>query len=509
MKNLKLSTLLLLLFLLIESCDLPVVDPVFNVLTLEVLSETQISGTPGETLPPIRLKVTNQDNVAIAGVELKVEVSSGNVDDTQPTTDNQGIATISWTLGDTPGEHTMDISINSSGNSSQKVTALVTQSSYALEVLSEPQLSGTPGETLSPVEVKVTDPDNLPVEDVQLDVEVSSGGVDNSQPRTNSQGIAKIIWTLGQSLGEQRMTISIPNSSSNNNSEQVTAMVTQVSYNLAIVSGEQQFNATAGEPLENPFVVQMIDPSNSTAVSGVVVRFEVVEGNASFAGGMSTSVPTNTEGRASATLTMGENVLDTVIVQARLASNSQVISEPESVQFSSAADRFTDERDGEIYQVVRLLDGKVWMADNLNYTLGGSWCYDNDPANCNEYGRLYTWEAALEACPAGWHLPSDEEWREMAKKYGGVDDDAADDGQAAFEALISAGTSVFDARLGGYRYSNGIFEGIDDFGDYWSITPTNTTGFAWYYSFRRNDGELWRNTFGTKSNGLSCRCVQD
>ena len=31
------------------------------------------------------------------------------------------------------------------------------------------------------------------------------------------------------------------------------------------------------------------------------------------------------------------------------------------------------------------------------------------------YGRLYDWEAALTACPAGWHLPSDEEWATLIK----------------------------------------------------------------------------------------------
>ncbi len=134
--------------------------------------------------------------------------------------------------------------------------------------------------------------------------------------------------------------------------------------------------------------MQLIDPATSTAVSGVVIRFEVLEGNASFGGSPGTSVPSNAEGRASTTLTMGGDLLDTVIVPARLASNSRATSDPETVQFSAAADRFTDGRDGQTYRVVRLLDGKIWMAENLNYAVNGSLCYGDNDNNCDEYGHL-------------------------------------------------------------------------------------------------------------------------
>ncbi|MCQ2124633.1 MAG: hypothetical protein MJZ25_10655, partial [Fibrobacter sp.] len=69
-----------------------------------------------------------------------------------------------------------------------------------------------------------------------------------------------------------------------------------------------------------------------------------------------------------------------------------------------------DSRDGKTYKTVKMPDGKTWMAENLNYGTKDSWCYDNDPANCKKYGRLYTWEAAKKACPAGWRLPSRDEF---------------------------------------------------------------------------------------------------
>lgn len=73
----------------------------------------------------------------------------------------------------------------------------------------------------------------------------------------------------------------------------------------------------------------------------------------------------------------------------------------------------TDIRDGSTYPVVQI-GPQIWMAKNLNYNAGyGSFCYDDDEANGNRYGRLYEWETALTACPNGWHLPTLDEWLDL------------------------------------------------------------------------------------------------
>lgn len=79
------------------------------------------------------------------------------------------------------------------------------------------------------------------------------------------------------------------------------------------------------------------------------------------------------------------------------------------------AGSFTDSRDGKTYKTVKMPDGKTWMAENLNYKMNGSMCYENNAANCSMGGQLYEWKAAKRACPSGWHLPSREEFLAMLK----------------------------------------------------------------------------------------------
>jgi len=76
---------------------------------------------------------------------------------------------------------------------------------------------------------------------------------------------------------------------------------------------------------------------------------------------------------------------------------------------------------------------QVWMAENLNCDVKGSKCYNDDPANCAKYGRLYDWTTAMNGsasstavpsgvqgvCPNGWHLPSKAEWEVLITAVGG------------------------------------------------------------------------------------------
>ena len=160
---------------------------------------------------------------------------------------------------------------------------------------------------------------------------------------------------------------------------------------------------------------------------------------------------------------------------------------------------------GQSYSWKRMKDGKKWMTENLNYEMADSWCYNDEAANCDGNGRLYSWEAAKKACPTDWRLPKDEEWRNMLKKYGGSDMDASDGGMAAYETLIIGGKSGFSALLSGYRSKN--FLGIGSYCLYWSSLERNSSN-GWCYYFDNNVKRLTRNNFSQRW-AFYCRCLQD
>lgn len=83
---------------------------------------------------------------------------------------------------------------------------------------------------------------------------------------------------------------------------------------------------------------------------------------------------------------------------------------------------FEDSRDSVKYKAVKIGD-QWWMAENLKYKQGVAACYKNDSTICKEYGRLYSWDEAEEACPPGWHLPQVSEVETLLKNVGGVQDE--------------------------------------------------------------------------------------
>ena len=142
---------------------------------------------------------------------------------------------------------------------------------------------------------------------------------------------------------------------------------------------------------------------------------------------------------------------------------------------------------------------KVWMAENLNIEVPGSWCYDNNPENCKKYGRLYTYEAALKACPKGWHLPTDKEWDELINYFGGED--------VAGKELKSGVNTRFYALLGGSRIPMGSFGLIETYGCYWSSTKYDKN-HAWYRYFS-NTSDLVVRSYFSLNYGFSVRYVKD
>jgi uncharacterized protein (TIGR02145 family)/uncharacterized repeat protein (TIGR02543 family) len=148
---------------------------------------------------------------------------------------------------------------------------------------------------------------------------------------------------------------------------------------------------------------------------------------------------------------------------------------------------------GETYQTI-VIGTQTWFARNLNYDVDGSKCYNNEPDSCEKYGRLYTWEAAMKACPVGWHLPDTTEWNTLVSFAGGSN--------TAVRKLDDYG---FAALPGGSGNSVGNFGNAGYVGYWWSATKGDN--YAWSRSIgQQMQGEVAR-YFTDKTDLFSVRCM--
>lgn len=174
---------------------------------------------------------------------------------------------------------------------------------------------------------------------------------------------------------------------------------------------------------------------------------------------------------------------------------------------------FMTDIDSNVYKIVKI-GNQWWMAENLKVTryyngdgipnvtdntewtnlTTGAWCaFGYISGNIDTYGLLYNWyvvDDSREIAPEGWHVPTDEEWKEM-EIYLGMSQSEADDtewrGTNEGNKLKSTsgwysdgnGTneSGFTALPGGYRIgSNGSYDNIGTYGYWWSATAFSSTG---------------------------------
>ena len=164
-----------------------------------------------------------------------------------------------------------------------------------------------------------------------------------------------------------------------------------------------------------------------------------------------------------------------------------------------------------IYSPKRMADNKQWTTRNLDLNVAQSYCYQDAERNCRLYGRLYSWASAQRVCRRlgnGWRLPTDDDWRQLARRYGGVSQDSEDKGKAAYKALLAGGSSGFDAVLGGGRSPDSKYERLEAHGFYWTaseIDPAN----GWFYNFGKGGEALHRQDGGEKPRAFSVRCVRE
>ena len=171
--------------------------------------------------------------------------------------------------------------------------------------------------------------------------------------------------------------------------------------------------------------------------------------------------------------------------------------------------KLTDARDGKTYKTVEI-GSQVWMAANLNYKMDSSYCYEDDANNCDKYGRLYTWSAALKVCPSGWHLPSKTEWETLNDAAGGLSIAGRElksrsgwkDGGNGNDAF---GFSALPAGYDGFFKDDHVDNGF--YARFWSSTEIDEDiAFARIFAYDVDFGS--EGLLGKKS-WLSVRCLKD
>lgn len=171
--------------------------------------------------------------------------------------------------------------------------------------------------------------------------------------------------------------------------------------------------------------------------------------------------------------------------------------------------------EGYVYETVKIGD-QVWFSENLKtaqYQDGESWCYDDENDNCEIYGRLYNWDAAMVSCPDGWSLPSDEDWQKLQEYVGG--DDVAgvnlksvgfweSEDEEAREGLDRYGFSVLPSG----QYVEGYFYDLGLSSFFWTSSGVQDIRSIWSRTFSFNKDEVIRSSFSPE-HAFSVRCIKE
>jgi len=136
----------------------------------------------------------------------------------------------------------------------------------------------------------------------------------------------------------------------------------------------------------------------------------------------------------------------------------------------------TDSRDNKKYKTVKIGE-QTWMAENLNFETEKSYCPEDD---CGSNSRLYTWDAAKEACPEGYYLPNDADWNKLFETVGGV---------ATAASTLKASDDWPGGRRGTAYYEFAMAP--SSFRNNDQIKKTRYFAFFWSSSESGNDASYW------------------
>ena len=276
---------------------------------LKLSDDNQVT-RPGDSVTFI-VESQDSDGNPIPGADLNFiffgDPDTASLDPETATTDANGRAQTTFTLSaDAEGEYTVEAYSSQDFGVYTNFTVTVDASlpkATRLEKISGSAQTGFTGEPLpNPFVVQVRDQYNDPLEGVTVTFAVTAGdgSLSGTTSTTDQDGQAETTLTLGTEPGTNTVQASVEGISQTVVFNAEAALPPPTPTSLSIISGDNQ-NGFTGEPLPNPFIVQVHDQYGNP-IEDVTVTFSVSETDGMLT---DTTVITNTNGEAKSTLTLG------------------------------------------------------------------------------------------------------------------------------------------------------------------------------------------------------------
>ncbi len=172
---------------------------------------------------------------------------------------------------------------------------------------------------------------------------------------------------------------------------------------------------------------------------------------------------------------------------------------------------FTDSRDNKTYPLVKI-GTQTWFAKNLSYAGDSAKCYDNESDSCDKYGRLYDSLSAQTACPNGFHLPTDDEWKTLEMHLGMSSTDADLTGyRGTTEAytLLKDSSSGFNASYSGMAFGSSYFYYGTQVGFWSSTQSSNNNKYFMRFLKSASSGQIGRGNTSAYGIKACVRCLKN